>query len=325
MLSKQTMLPVPKHLLARLLFPNPACVLITANRDTGRALSAEDTIDTRDFNAMCVTWLMPVDNNGSFMMSLNNLRHTVSNLLEGYGDGFFTLSPSVAGMENLLLRLGSCSGRQPAPDDDRKQKSLGPDKIATCGLMLMIPGTTSLQGSDGQATIEADNACQGGQQTKRRKKDGGAGDDRAATRVPAVAGAPAHLVCKVVSVLAAARAPDQPYQATMQAAAASPALAMPPPGVTTDIGHTLFLCKIVSGWVEPGYWHEGKLFGAPPLDDTKPSVDGEGLVPLCPADAASSSSATAPKIGLDAVPPLLCFAGSQRFVTMRLAASCVHE
>lgn len=64
------LLPVPTHLRSRLLYTNPVCLLATWSPKRAR------------HNVMTVTWLTPVDNAGTFVMSVNEARTSVGNLQE---------------------------------------------------------------------------------------------------------------------------------------------------------------------------------------------------------------------------------------------------
>ena len=81
---------------SRVLYTNPVCLLGTRNETEG------------SFNFMTVSWLTATDNRGGVFLSLNSKRHSVLNIRR---DGAFTLSVATRGMEELLLRVGSCSGR----------------------------------------------------------------------------------------------------------------------------------------------------------------------------------------------------------------------
>ena len=86
---------VPKHMLMRILFPNPVCALTTRGAE-GR------------FNVMTISWLTAVNNSGMFLLSMNQKRHSFGNITKG--DRGFTLGVPVAGMEDTLLAIGGCSG-----------------------------------------------------------------------------------------------------------------------------------------------------------------------------------------------------------------------
>ena len=222
-------------------------------------------------------------------------------------------------MEDLLLELGSCSGRMGSRKDD-----VGPSKIDRCGLQLIPAGGNSAAIMD---PVESSKAS-----TKGKK----AGQRAVACSIPCAAASPAHLVCRVLSVLMggaasvanfsdrgddgapspmeAGKKRDRP--ASYEAAAAAAAAPVNGHNSPPDTGHTLFLCKIEAGWVKPQYWHDGKLFGAArPISSTEPGSDNHTSAPfLHQAEGGSGSS----DISFSPSPPLLCFAGSQRFVHMYL-------
>lgn len=335
------MLPVPKHLLARLLFPNPACVLVTPNAaipaSGGRGEPLQppslpsqppdaSEYDPRAFNAMTVTWLSPVDNHGHFVMSLNSGRHSAGNLRRAGAGAAFTLSPAVAGQEPLLLALGSCSGREPPPADSGPvpaggnnggrggaKTDVGRDKVTRCGLQLVRPGSLSAPAASQQAgtaaatsDVSGDVVMSSGPGRPRAPTASSSTGAAAATApllhaMPAAHGAAAHLVCRVVSVLMGA-----------------------PDGAGGDAGA------------------DGAL---PPPPGKRRAVTAAGAASADPA--ASTSTASPPDIGhtlflcrvdagwaappywhegklfcalpSSAAPPLLAFAGSHTFVHMTLA------
>jgi hypothetical protein len=88
-------IPVEKHLLSRLLYPNPVCLLGT--------VSSNGTL-----NAMTVSWLTCINNSGVLFLSVNLKRHSTLIIQE---TGKFSLSVAVDGMQPLLLEVGGCSGR----------------------------------------------------------------------------------------------------------------------------------------------------------------------------------------------------------------------
>ena len=88
-------------MLSRLLYPNPVCVLGVA----GSAGSPPAF--------MTISWLTATDNRGGFVCSISQRRHTGTRLkrrLDCDGTARMTLSVAVAGMEPLLLAIGSTSG-----------------------------------------------------------------------------------------------------------------------------------------------------------------------------------------------------------------------
>ncbi|KAI9333213.1 hypothetical protein DFJ73DRAFT_854721 [Zopfochytrium polystomum] len=234
---------VEKHLLARLLYPNPVCLLTSCSSDGASR------------NVMTISWLTPLDNHGHFVCSMKSTRHTAAILFPdshqhqqpiphsravdsktSEPDGGsatctdnatvpdeeggstekgpaaavkFVLNVPTEGMEDLVRAVGGCSGRDC-------------DKFATISdLPVCVPGRV-----DGSAG--ADSGSVAAKQTKKHK--------RAATQptVPehpvfALSNCCAHIVCRV----------DERQ---------------------TRFGHEMLICTMAGGWVRPDYW-DGRCFG----------------------------------------------------------------
>jgi flavin reductase (DIM6/NTAB) family NADH-FMN oxidoreductase RutF len=82
---------------SRLLYANPVCFLVTHRVEGG------------GHNAMVLSWLSPVNNEGTVMLSMNKRRYSAA-CLAARGD--FVLSVPVGGMEALVLAVGKSSGRR---------------------------------------------------------------------------------------------------------------------------------------------------------------------------------------------------------------------
>jgi flavin reductase (DIM6/NTAB) family NADH-FMN oxidoreductase RutF len=85
------------NMQTRLLYPNPVCLLTVYDIQSRPAA-----------NVMTITWLTPIDNNGTFVCSINKKRHTVSILDVS---SIFVLNIPSRDMEQQVLNIGSCSGR----------------------------------------------------------------------------------------------------------------------------------------------------------------------------------------------------------------------
>ena len=164
---------VPKHLLARVLYTNPVCLLSTrrplgpttppAPGDgavAGTAESCHATCGTsakaHETNVMTVTWLTATSNRGHFVMSLNERRHTAAMLRDAPNFGTWhwcalagcrhsrnanrhvclrtVLSVPVQGMEDLVTSVGGCSGADC-------------DKVEKLHIPLCAPGWSTDEGS----------------------------------------------------------------------------------------------------------------------------------------------------------------------------------
>jgi ectoine hydroxylase-related dioxygenase (phytanoyl-CoA dioxygenase family) len=85
---------IPKHLLSRVLYPNPVCLLTSCVGERR--------------NVMTITWLTPTSNNREFVCSMNENRFSKELVLNA---GRFVLNIPVAGFEKTILSIGGCSGR----------------------------------------------------------------------------------------------------------------------------------------------------------------------------------------------------------------------
>ena len=107
---------------SRLLYPNPVCFLSTRQCSPESMLmdtsAANNKGDVAKENVMVLSWLTPTNNSGRFMFSINKKRYSASLLAPVTCDtntfevGIeFTLSVPVQGMEQMVLDVGSISGR----------------------------------------------------------------------------------------------------------------------------------------------------------------------------------------------------------------------
>lgn len=151
---------VPRHLLSRLLYPNPVCLLTTrAAEPTPPGLPAT--------NIMTISWLTPTNNKGGLLLSMNAKRTSAALLASSERAPVLVLSVAVGGMEARLRAVGSCHG------------SAQLDKLAALGIPTCRPGWGLSGGRHGQHSSGDSTSSSGGQWP------------------PAVADAAAHLVCRV--------------------------------------------------------------------------------------------------------------------------------
>ena len=165
-----------KH-ISRLLYPNPVCFLTTWD-------GARDPAESSAVSVMTISWLTALDNDGHFLLSLNQRRHTAS--LLAARRGILCLSIAAAGLEPMLTRVGSCSGREFA------------DKPKACGVPLCAAGWGRAEADDGGDTwTEADGATwpEEGEVTMASWTE--AEGAHAAARAVAVAPCVAHIVGRV--------------------------------------------------------------------------------------------------------------------------------
>jgi len=105
---------------SRLLYTNPVCFLSLAPCPRTNDESSAAIVSTHQINrnVMVLSWLTATNNSGRFMFSLNKWRHSASTLVPtDSGTGRpktgveFVLSVPVKGMEQLVLNVGSTSGK----------------------------------------------------------------------------------------------------------------------------------------------------------------------------------------------------------------------
>jgi flavin reductase (DIM6/NTAB) family NADH-FMN oxidoreductase RutF len=216
----RTFLPVPRHLLARLLYCNPACALISRNLGSSGS-----------FNAMTISWLTPVANDGgAFLLSMNTGRHTFQNL-SAAPLSLFTLSPAVEGMQQQLLAIGSCSGREPADAPaaaSSASSAPSADKLGRLGL--------SVCASSFSAEALAAEAARASKRQRKAEPAQAPAWAQEAAELPCLLASPARLLCRVQQ------------QALGQGSVPH---------------HALLLCEVLSATVDARYWQQGKLFAAP--------------------------------------------------------------
>ncbi|ORY48202.1 hypothetical protein BCR33DRAFT_60780 [Rhizoclosmatium globosum] len=99
-----TMHKVEKHMLSRLLYANPVCLLTSSN--------------SSHRNVMTISWLTAIDNNGHFTCSMNANRYSATMLESQSSEGQqglvgsrFVLNVPSAEMQETVLAVGGCSGR----------------------------------------------------------------------------------------------------------------------------------------------------------------------------------------------------------------------
>ena len=334
---------VPPHLLSRLLYANPVCVLITYNQAHSVASVSSNTnnvsiinssttssteinstdiilistssitqpnnnhetsIIQNNFNAMVISWLTPVDNRGYFTMSVNNNRYTLQNLLTSFtsitstssSSKLFTLSPAIDGMQDMLLKIGSISGK-----DSLCQASNG--KLQYLQIPLCEPGSLDLLSSTSTTIPSSDTyhnhhlhdlseinspiILPSPVNKKQRKEP--LYNSNFTRCIPQ---SPAHLVCEIEQILFPI-----------------PSKVSVPQGkdnnnTKQDIGHTIFLCRIIKGFVNPDYWITQKTFGSSVTIPISLRTEHEVL---------TKTQENIEYIYKGNKPPLLSFMGSKQF------------
>ena len=169
-----------KQQLSRLLYGNPVCLLTTPKRPE---------LGYQHANAMTISWLTPVDNQGTIFLSINTKRHTAERLMKEFSMGeneqsnnidekdvvpntespksktYFVLNVPTAGQEAMVLRIGGCSGRdvdkfadhdQPPANnetaegtDNHEEKDM--KQLPTKSFTLCRPGWTTYGTAEGRS------------------------------------------------------------------------------------------------------------------------------------------------------------------------------
>jgi len=269
---------VARHLLARILYPNPVCILLSANGGPSTAAAAAvagggGSTGGGGWNAMVISWLSCMDNAGHFVMAVNRGRHTAANLL---ARPTFTLSTAVAGMEPILLRIAGVTPA--AAGSKRRHSGAGGAAAAAAAAAAAEPTDTS-----DKVTRVGVPLCRfgwGGAWPAPGSDDYNDGGARSGAAVgdacwPAVPQSPAHALCQMLTVLV------DPTSTTPSAATATGVGVQP-----SALGHYLFLCRITAAAVVDGYWDTGKSYTLPPTAPPLLSFLGTGhfaaMTPLPP-------------------------------------------
>ncbi|KAJ3238712.1 hypothetical protein HDU81_007292 [Chytriomyces hyalinus] len=183
-----TVVQVPKPMLSRMLYANPVCLLTTTSAPaTIPSPSSEPTLP--ETNVMTISWLTPIDNHGHFIASMNKGRYSAELLLSrihgaDYSNAFFTLSVPVHGSEQLVVDVGSCSGRTTK------------DKLNTLGIQTCLPGWKSIE----PPTTPTDTSSTTGDRFPKRSRKKQDFSDESFSRnhgLLAISESVAHLICRV--------------------------------------------------------------------------------------------------------------------------------
>eukprot|EP01132_Coremiostelium_polycephalum_P006166 gene6166-7679_t len=160
---------------------------------------------------MTITWLTCIDNNGFFMCSLNKNRFSAQLLLSSKK---FVLNVPVSGMEQLVLNIGGCSGRNV-------------NKFKKFNIPISLPGCTK------ELSYDSIAFSNGNQEHKEMTTT-----TTTTTTKPeyiAVSNCVAHMICQVESILK--QVDDDSSSDNHQIN-----------------GHYILLCKIDKSFVRSSYW-----------------------------------------------------------------------
>lgn len=205
-------------------------------------------------NVMVLSWLTPTNNEGRFMFSIHKSRYSAS-LIAPYEPSNhntdekklgveFSLCVPIKGMEQLVLNVGSISGRYGCKfqssssneskevsytDDEqlsnRKRKKLKQEKLSRHG----VPGLVkvSLGCSDPSESLTTANSSD----------------------IFAIQGTVAHLHCRTYGVVLNSPLEHQSH--------------------SVDEDHWIILAEVIDAYVQPSYWDSNKLLFCPQGNETE--------------------------------------------------------
>ena len=264
---------------SRILYPNPVCLLSTINSTSALASSNEallndggDSTVTVEHNVkrnvMVLSWLTATNNEGRFMFSIHKSRHSTSLLCRNSGADTspfrtgteFTLSVPVQGMEQLVLDVGSMSGRRWSKFENneygaasersgidaaqhmskRQRKKQRQERLSLHGVAGLVPVSLGSSHSRHTSTLSPSSLF-------------------------AIKGTVAHLKCRTYGVIGTPAAPltgskrEHPSGPAEMEAGAVDGTAPP----VIDPQHLLVLAEVTEAYVHPAYWDHEKLLFRP--------------------------------------------------------------
>ena len=213
-------------LLSRLLYTNPVCFLTTwGPGDQGKDRA----------NVMILSWLTPINNLATFCFSINKRRFSAENI---HTCPEFSLSVPTKGMEDLVLAIGKCSGRNRNKFEELSSKGL---RLVTFGTREAVrqskkrPRTPKSTNPFAALNDDSDDEEQGDDATPA---DPPPPDQFPAEHPYAVGATACHMACRVNSI------------------------------AEGDPEHWLVMAEITQGSIDERYWN-GKQF-VPTTAETPP-------------------------------------------------------
>ena len=261
---------------SRVLYPNPVCFLSTINTNN------DGVVENTRSNVMTLSWITPTNNSGRFMFSINKNRYSASLLAppaeerhqkrkhaqtkssddepehdaehdaNNYQAGIeFALSVPVQGMEQVVLDVGSISGRVgskfPSSRDsehgvaneetnlsNRKRKKLRMEQLSLHGVDGLIPVPLGGPTPDTSSGLSS------------------------APPLFAIKGTVAHLKCRTYAVIGSSKSEGETADSANCAEA------------HIDHDHLLVMAKVIDGYVHPSYWDDKKFMFRPLSKDVPP-------------------------------------------------------
>lgn len=118
-----------KQLLSRFLYPNPVCLLSLTDSSTVPAFQ----------NVMTISWLMPIDNQGNIMLSMNATRCTAEKFATLPVGHPFVLNIPNSELQELVLEIGKSSGFNVDKFSNLAIDSCLPGWQSTLNMEVLIP------------------------------------------------------------------------------------------------------------------------------------------------------------------------------------------
>lgn len=244
-------------------------------------------------NVMVLSWLTPTNNQGRFMFSINKSRYTASLLspsidatcrkrrysqtrssnddsgcdeAQSNSNNFrtgveFALSIPTRGMEQMVLDVGSISGRFGSKFAQDGQKNSGID-VASCTQQNL----SNRQRKKIRKQRLATHGVEGLVGVPLGSSSPSVQDGTSQSAPFAIKGTVAHLRCRTYAVLGSQGSAGESGAAAAQRRCDDGAQSQPP---VIDDEHLLIMAEILDAYVHPMYWDEKKLLFRP-LDGSAP-------------------------------------------------------
>jgi flavin reductase (DIM6/NTAB) family NADH-FMN oxidoreductase RutF len=229
---------------SRVLYPNPVCFLCSTYVPQETTAEASETKEHRlpakptHKNVMVLSWLTATNNRGNFVMSLNRHRYSACLLT---GNKVFSLCVPIAGMEDLVLNVGSISGRISSKFARGKNESRSHNSATASPSTATATAMSKRQQKKLKWEQFAEEGIPGLLEIPFGNKTD-SNSDRDDTDVFAIEGTVAHLKCEI--------------------------LRSPLPLENDDDDHYLLSAKVVDAYCHPDYWDGRKMIFRP-----KPGIE----------------------------------------------------
>jgi flavin reductase (DIM6/NTAB) family NADH-FMN oxidoreductase RutF len=263
---------------SRLLYPNPVCFLCTTTSLAARhpettATTTATTTANADFrNVMVLSWLTATNNEGAFCFSISKHRFTASVLSTAAAAGHsnsnsnsnvFTLSVPVQGMEELVRRVGSVSGRWGVSKFPSDHEARAPSSTAGFSETASDPAVRAIAAAALSASADRSS-------TRKKPKR-----PRFPQGIPGLAAVPFGSQVVPASAAPGAAAPTETTAFGIQGSVAqllcrvhSVIEGAAAGGVDED--HLLVFCQVQQACVHPAYWNGSKKLFQPQLAPAVP-------------------------------------------------------